>query len=113
MLQDPEYYRRYYLENRERLLSHKRKYYSLHRDRVRDKRLQKVYGLSLVQARELLVLQAGKCAVCGRAGVDMSIDHDHMTGKVRGILCDSCNRGLGWFEKHRNSVVVYLGRKEV
>jgi len=42
-----------------------------------------------------------KCAICGRRASEIgrphAIDHDHGTGKVRGILCEPCNMGLGKF----------------
>ena len=42
---------------------------------------------------------AGKCAICGseRQGRNHSLDHCHATGKLRGILCNKCNSGLGFF----------------
>ena len=62
------------------------------------------YGITLEQRDALLAAQGGTCALCpaeigfsGR-GFDRStahIDHDHATGKVRGILCASCNTALG------------------
>ena len=45
--------------------------------------------------------QKGICAICGELphGENrvLHIDHDHLTGKIRGLLCMSCNRALGWF----------------
>lgn len=45
--------------------------------------------------------QDGLCAICNRVCkvlVKLSIDHDHATGKIRGLLCKSCNSALGLFE---------------
>ena len=51
----------------------------------------------------MLKKQDGKCAICGArtpgSGKKMwSIDHDHATGEVRGLLCGTCNTGLGMFK---------------
>ena len=47
----------------------------------------------------MLTRQGGGCAICGRTDTwrRMSVDHDHVTGAVRGILCDTCNKGIGMF----------------
>ena len=54
------------------------------------------------QVSKLLSAQAGLCAICMKPESDprktvLSIDHDHSTGVIRGMLCDACNRGLGLF----------------
>jgi len=60
----------------------------------------KRYGLTLEQVDEILFKQNHKCAICDRSLKEMNrnIDHDHRTGKVRGILCHRCNAGLGYVE---------------
>lgn len=41
--------------------------------------------------------QGGVCAGCGQAprGISLAVDHDHTTGRVRGLLCWLCNRAIG------------------
>ena len=61
------------------------------------------YGLSTADYDALLAKQGGGCAICGamKPGRDdrqhLYIDHDHETGRVRGLLCSTCNTGLGMF----------------
>jgi len=62
----------------------------------------KQYGLTLDDYKELQKKQNGKCAICGAEignseGDRLYVDHNHKTGKVRGILCSNCNIGIGKF----------------
>ena len=62
------------------------------------------YGLEAEIYYAMLVAQAGVCVLCGSpprgdasgAGSRLHVDHDHETGKVRALLCNGCNRGLGY-----------------
>ena len=58
------------------------------------------YGLSAVEYDRLLTLQRNVCRICMKpcsTGKRLAVDHDHKTGKIRGLLCRRCNRGLGHF----------------
>jgi hypothetical protein len=61
----------------------------------------RVYGVSKEQYSAMFLAQEGKCAVCGtkwegsERHPDLVVDHDHATGKIRGLLCPDCNQGLG------------------
>lgn len=65
--------------------------------------LRRNYKISLEEAACIFEKQSGRCAVCGSKGFRMNpnamfllvVDHDHTTGKVRGMLCHNCNRALG------------------
>ncbi len=78
-------------------------------EKLRRYRLQRVYGITTEQYDELLVRQDGVCAIC-KAGVSdalgrrLSVDHDHETGRVRGLLCTLCNRGIGYFKDDANLI---------
>lgn len=56
--------------------------------------------------------QSGVCAICLRPSIRvMDIDHDHATGKVRGLLCHSCNLGIGYFHDNKETLsraIAYL-----
>jgi hypothetical protein len=58
------------------------------------------YGITLDDYNCMYKLQLGVCMICNQAetnGKRLAIDHDHSTGKVRGLLCNHCNIGLGKF----------------
>lgn len=69
-----------------------------------DLRFRK-YGLTREDFEEMLWLQDNKCAICQTENPDQ-IDHDHVTGKVRDILCKHCNLGLGHFRDSSELVQV-------
>jgi predicted nucleic acid-binding Zn ribbon protein len=67
---------------------------------------QYLYGLSQERYEAMMAEQDSRCAICGSpdwpAAKDQGrprVDHDHATRKVRGLLCDFCNRGLGMFDE--------------
>ena len=69
---------------------------------ARDK-MRKRYNISLEFLKNLRDKQGGRCAICGKEK-SLVVDHDHMTGKVRALLCHTCNVMLGFIEKHPERV---------
>lgn len=64
----------------------------------RDARLQATYGITLEQYNAMLATQGGVCIICGREPAPkrpLVVDHNHLTGVVRGLLCEQCNTGIG------------------
>ncbi len=53
------------------------------------------YGLTAEAYDRLVHAQSGACAICSASGKKLVVDHDHRTGLVRGLLCHSCNMGIG------------------
>lgn len=96
-----------------------KEYYKIYKDRGRNNKLLRVYGISLEQYNQMRITQNHKCKICevdelnaGKKG--LVIDHDHETGKIRGLLCGSCNRALGYFKDRLdilNKAVDYLSKK--
>jgi hypothetical protein len=79
------------------------KYYLSHPEKFRELRKKyryAQYGLTVAVYNSMNISQGGVCAICGgpeQAGRPLSVDHDHSTGTVRGLLCSRCNVGLGEF----------------
>jgi recombination endonuclease VII len=62
-----------------------------------DNRVVRVYGLSSGDYDRLYAIQGGKCYICQRAtgaSKRLAVDHNHVTGEVRGLLCKSCNKDV-------------------
>lgn len=71
----------------------------------KNARLERNFGITLADYRSMLEKQNYCCAICdkpngtcaysGETTKELSVDHDHVTGYVRGLLCNDCNRGIG------------------
>src|SRR5437762_2483969 len=103
-----EYRRAYYAKNKTRIRALHRGYYEAHKDYWRGKtrgyartaQLKK-YGLTYAAYDAILADQHGVCAICQRPErprkekpMRLAVDHHHKTGKVRGLLCRSCNTAI-------------------
>lgn len=101
---NPERYRElakfHYINNAERNKAKQKEWYQNNKERAskgnRARKLLK-YGLTQEAFDNLLESQKGLCLICLRPPKGPSVDHDHKTGKVRGILCRICNAALGAF----------------
>jgi predicted lipoprotein with Yx(FWY)xxD motif len=63
--------------------------------------LRKTYGLTLREFDEISAAQNDVCAICSNKCPDysrLSVDHNHVTGQIRGLLCNRCNRAMGLFQ---------------
>lgn len=73
---------------------------------MREYDLNRSYGISLKEYEEMFETQNGCCKICKthissinhKKKKHLCVDHCHETNKIRGLLCDSCNRGLGLFK---------------
>lgn len=119
-VQKAEYDRKYRARNREMVLANKKAYREANKDKCRlsqdrwrkenkewvkdrgfKKHLISSYGITIDDYLEMHESHAGLCGICGQPeknGRRLSVDHDHDTGAIRGLLCSLCNRGLGQFK---------------
>lgn len=65
-----------------------------HKTKAKYDNIRRVYGLSREDYDNLI---STGCRICGAVLRKPHIDHDHLTGRVRGVLCNKCNTGLGHF----------------
>lgn len=73
------------------------------KSRHRGCRLKRQYKITLKQYDAMFISQGGACSICGCPETiklknivkRLSVDHNHITGKVRGLLCHKCNQALG------------------
>jgi hypothetical protein len=85
--------------NRKELSAFNRKAYRSYR---RAHHINKKFGMSTEQYEAMVATQNGHCALCPQVDLAekrLAVDHDHKTGKVRALLCDRCNRGIGFFDE--------------
>lgn len=110
------------LANPELLIARSREWYAANKPRAAAqsrKQKLKTYGLTEIQYQAMLAAQDGKCAICGSAHglaskmYPLYVDHCHATGRVRGLLCQRCNAGLGMFQDRKDLIdkaALYLSK---
>ncbi len=82
---------------------YQKKYREANPDKYRSSQMKSVYGITLEQYNKMFENQKGLCAICGLPETHknmyglkgLSIDHNHNTNKVRGLLCNNCNLAIG------------------
>lgn len=97
--------------NPERVKKTRAKWYRTNPEKHKNWAIKYKYGITLEVLNSLIENQGGKCKICIRPlvkGKLTHIDHCHNTGKVRGILCNTCNGKLGWLENNFDRISKYL-----
>ena len=99
------YFKKLYKKNPTPYLKAQEKYLKRHPKSRRNSILKHAFGITLKEYNILLKLQHSRCAICGlkRSAIsrNLDVDHSHKTGKVRGLLCGKCNKGLGLFQDNK------------
>jgi hypothetical protein len=103
--QTPEYRRAWRKTRANDLRAKKRAYY-----------LMRMHGITVEEFERMSESQSGLCLICGKPpkggtphSLPLQVDHDHTTGRIRGLLCAHCNTMLGWFETNQEAIEALLG----
>lgn len=85
----------------------------------KDGLLKARFGISLNDYNKMFIDQGGCCSICkipqSALPKSFAVDHDHITGAIRGLLCDNCNRALGQFKDNVNNLklaIAYLEKTQ-
>ena len=113
-----DYARRYYAkpENRERKRAYARQWYrnhpKAHHQHDVKYNLKHKYGITPDDVATMREKQGGRCALC-REARRLEVEHDHLTGKVRGLTCHRCNLAIGFAESvGLDALAKYLVREQ-
>lgn len=90
----------YYLKNKDKILTRNKIWSNNNPDKVKNQKLKYAYGITLLEFNQKLKKQNNFCKICNKSLLNLDskkihVDHDHKTGRVRGILCHKCNSLLG------------------
>ncbi len=116
---------KYHWENQDEIRVYKKKYRKENSDKIKNRVLQKSFGITLDEYNLMFENQNGCCAICNKpetarnkvsgAILMLAVDHCHITGKVRGLLCGTHNPALGAFGdsiEQLQSAIDYLKKYE-
>ena len=139
LAQDPDHRARQNARRRAHYQAHKQEYreranayYQAHKESIQERarasrqarkqnndqsirygKLKRLYGISAAEYDALLAKQGGVCAICRKRSKErLCVDHCHLTGTIRGLLCHACNLALGSLKEDQASLVAalaYLG----
>lgn len=95
-------------KNPEKVKSYAKKWNEKNPNHTHKHKLKYRYGLTLEDYNKKLLEQDGVCAICNRPETirkNLCVDHNHSTGQIRGLLCDSCNKSLGGFNDSEKTLL--------
>lgn len=105
----------YYQKNKssikKRNAEYRRKNAARYKELDKANKLKSLYNLDQTAYNELMKAANYRCQICG-VPTDLCVDHNHITGKIRGVLCRRCNAGLGLFTDSKACLIRALSYLE-
>lgn len=97
----------YHKKNKQKCYESNRRWRERNRDWQKNRDLKLKFGIDLSQYTEMLQKQDGVCAICHQEdpSFQLSVDHCHTTGKIRGLVCGNCNNKVLWTVENRRELI--------
>lgn len=120
---NPDYYSDYYQENKDKIKARVKEWRKNNprtdkrsKEAQRNSALKYRFGITSEIYEQMLTDQNGVCAICLKPpeGKRLDVDHEHSTGKIRGLLHGDCNRALGLFKENSDTMrraAVYIEKQ--
>jgi hypothetical protein len=113
-----EYHRKWYLKNKKTVIKNNKKYHELNKEKIKvlnqKLHLKNKYSLTFEQYNKILESQNDVCAICKNKEIsldsignirELAVDHNHITGNIRGLLCNKCNRMIGFSNDNKQVLI--------
>ena len=101
-----------YQKHKDHRIKYARVYRAENPEKTRATNLKVKYGIAPLEYDSMFDSQGGRCKICDAHQNNLKrilcVDHCHSSGKIRGLLCDTCNKFLGFYEKLHNQCKEYL-----
>lgn len=104
--------------NKDKVIEYRKSFKERFPDRAKETDLKKNYGITLEAYTLILKEQNGVCAICKKPETTkhnnsdktraLAVDHDHKTGKVRGLLCGRCNQAIGLLDDNEERMALAI-----
>ena len=103
-------WRKYKEKNSEKVKLSQKLWYDANKDRSRENKLKRKYDITLDDYGKMLQEQNSSCAICFVKAEDernkiLCVDHNHLTGEVRSLLCNGCNTAIGLLKENQEVIL--------
>jgi single-stranded DNA-specific DHH superfamily exonuclease len=103
-------WKRYKEKNAEKVKLSQKLWYEANKERYRENKLKRNYNITLDDYDKMLQEQNGCCAICFVKAEDernkiLVVDHNHLTGEVRSLLCNGCNTAIGLLKENQEVIL--------